>query len=85
MGRQWVRIAGQVKQGSVSRDISRMELRFILAGGGEEKVVEYKGTVPDNFSEGREIVAEGRAGAAGVFQAEKLITRCESKYEAKVK
>jgi cytochrome c-type biogenesis protein CcmE len=80
-----LRIAGTVKQNSTVRDLQTMNMKFALAGAGVEVPVAYKGPVPDNFAEGREVVAEGRLDAMGVFQAEKLITRCESKYKAKVK
>ncbi len=80
-----LRIAGTVKQNSVVRDLQKMSMNFALAGAGAEVSVTYKGSVPDNFAEGREVVVEGHLDATGVFQAETLITRCESKYKAKVK
>ena len=61
-----------------------MTLRFTLAGAESELPVQYQGVVPDNFVENREEVVEGRMAAAGVFQADNLMTRCESKYQAKV-
>ena len=80
-----LRIAGKVKPGSVSRDLQKMNLTFALAGSKTVIPVYYEGTVPDNFIEDREVVVEGRLDTTGVFQADTLITRCESKYEAKVK
>ncbi len=79
------RLAGRVKPGSVERDMENVILRFTLAGAESELPVEYRGVVPDNFVENREVVVEGRMAAAGVFEADKLLTRCESKYQAKVK
>lgn len=79
------RLAGRVKPGSVERDMENVTLRFTLAGAESELPVEYRGVIPDNFVENREVVVEGRMAAAGVFQADKLLTRCESKYQAKVK
>ncbi len=81
---QSLRIAGRVKNDSIARDVQKMTLTFVLAGSKTELPVQYKGTVPDNFAEGREVVAEGRLGTGGVFQADMLMTRCESKYKAKV-
>lgn len=78
------RLAGRVKPGSVEQDMENVTLRFTLAGVASELPVEYKGVVPDNFVENREVVVEGRLAAAGVFQADNLMTRCESKYQAKV-
>ncbi len=77
------RLAGRVKTGSVERDLENVTLRFTLAGAQSELPVLYEGVVPDNFVENREVVVEGRLAATGVFQADKLLTRCESKYQAK--
>jgi cytochrome c-type biogenesis protein CcmE len=82
---QSFRLAGRVKAGSVERDLQNMTLRFTLAGAQAQLPVQYKGVTPDNFMEDREVVVEGRLAAGGVFQADTLMTRCESKYQAKVK
>jgi cytochrome c-type biogenesis protein CcmE len=50
----------------------------------ERVLVTYRGTVPDNFAEGREVVVEGRPDETGTFSADLLLTRCESKYKAKL-
>lgn len=80
-----LRIAGRVKQGSVVRDLQKMHLTFTLAGSENELMVHYEGSVPDNFAEGREVVVEGRLDTTGIFQGDRLMTRCESKYKTKVK
>jgi cytochrome c-type biogenesis protein CcmE len=79
------RLAGRVKAGSVVRDLQNLTLQFTLAGAQAELPVVYKGTTPDNFTENREVVVEGRLASTGVFYADTLMTRCESKYQAKVK
>ena len=81
---QSLRIAGRVKQGSIVRDLQKVSLSFTLTGSKNELPVQYKGTVPDNFSEDREVVVEGRLDTTGMFQADMLMTKCESKYKAKV-
>jgi cytochrome c-type biogenesis protein CcmE len=80
-----LRLAGSVKAGSVGRDAASMTLTFTLAGSASELDVEYKGAVPGNFSEGREVVVEGRLGDDGVFLADLLMTRCESKYKSRLR
>lgn len=80
-----LRIAGKVKPDSVNRDVEKMNLTFTLAGSDNEIPVSYAGSVPDNFVDDGEVVVEGRLDASGVFQADMLMTRCESKYKAKVK
>jgi cytochrome c-type biogenesis protein CcmE len=80
-----LRIAGRVKEGTVVRDLSKMLLTFTLAGTGSELPVSFGGTIPDNFAEDIEVVVEGRLDTSGSFQADRLMTKCESKYKAKVK
>ena len=80
-----LRIAGRVKNGSIEHDLKKMNLNFILSGSDNSVPISYKGVVPDNFAEDREVVVQGRLDTDGVFQADKLMTRCESKYKAKVK
>ena len=78
------RIAGRVKPGSVNRDLQKMNLTFTLAGTKTELPVLYEGTVPDNFTDDIEVVVEGRLDENKSFKAKTLMTKCESKYKAKV-
>jgi cytochrome c-type biogenesis protein CcmE len=78
------RLAGDVKPGSIKRDAEKMLLTFVLAGKESELPVSYSKTVPDNFTDDIEVVIEGRMDASGTFQADSLMTKCESKYEAKL-
>lgn len=78
------RVAGKVKPDSILKDLEKTNLSFILAGSISEVPVIYRGSVPDNFKADIEVVVEGRLDGAGVFQAETLMTKCESKYKAKV-
>lgn len=79
-----LRLAGKVKNGSIQQDIEHMLLTFTLIGEKTEIPVTYSKTVPDNFTDGIEVVVSGRLDASGNFQADKLMTRCESKYKAKL-
>lgn len=79
-----LRLAGKVKAGTVSRDMGKMQLSFVLEGTKNQLPVKYTGVVPDNFAEGIEVVVEGRMEPSGTFNAHMLMTRCESKYKAKV-
>jgi cytochrome c-type biogenesis protein CcmE len=44
--------------------------------------VVYTGAVPDTFQEGADVVVEGRLTPRGVFEADRLLAKCPSKYEA---
>lgn len=79
-----LRLAGKVKEGSVSKDIEQMLLSFVIQGTEAELPVNYTGVVPDNFAEDIEVVVEGQLDTDGNFNAQTLMTRCESKYKAKV-
>lgn len=78
------RIAGIVEKETISRNLQKIQLTFKLKGEHTSLPVSYTGTVPDNFAEDREVVVEGRLDTNGVFQAKKLLTKCESKYKAKL-
>ena len=44
--------------------------------------VDYRGLIPDTFSDSVDVVVEGRLGADGVFHATTLLAKCASRYEA---
>lgn len=79
-----VALMGKVVKGSVSGEARGRGLRFRLRDvKGEATVpVLYRGSKPDLFREGRDIVVDGRL-RDGVFVAVPgtLITKCPSKYE----
>jgi cytochrome c-type biogenesis protein CcmE len=79
---QRVRVHGKVAADGFDASKSLLTARFSLTGkGGESVPVVYRGVVPDLFEAGRDVVVEGRRDAAGVFQADVLMTKCASKYE----
>ena len=78
------RLAGTVAQGSIEHDLKTMLLKFDLAGLNASLPIRYHGTVPENFTAQCPIVVEGRLDEHGIFQAKKLMTKCQSKYQAKI-
>jgi len=44
-------------------------------------LVNYKGSVPDTFKAGAEVIVEGSMATDGSFTASTLMTKCPSKYE----
>ena len=80
-----VSIVGKVVAPVRNRDRAREAgLRFGLRDveGTARVPVVYRGTVPDQFKLGRDVVLEGQL-RNGVFVADRLMTRCPSKYKAK--
>lgn len=80
-----VRLAGTVKAGSIKVNADKLQMDFELAGQKNSVPVRYYGMLPKNFADGKEVLVEGRADANGVFNAGQVLTRCESKYKAKLK
>lgn len=70
--------------GAEGADVSRVGLiaRFELMGTSQRLPVVYRGPIPELFQPGRQVVVEGALDESGVFQADVLLTKCASKYEA---
>ena len=79
---QRVRIHGKVATDGLDTSTALMTAQFNLTGGEASVPVVYRGVIPDLFEAGRDVVVEGKRDAAGVFQADVLMTKCASKYEA---
>ena len=78
-----VRIGGLVEEGSVQRQTtadSKVQVRFKVTDLSHDVAVIYVGIVPDLFREGQGVVANGRLGADGVFQASELLAKHDEKY-----
>jgi cytochrome c-type biogenesis protein CcmE len=75
-------MTGKVVPGSIRREGERLRFRVVdRDGGGSALPVIYRGTVPDPFRGGREIVLTGEVDN-GVFVGEPdtLVTKCPSKF-----
>jgi cytochrome c-type biogenesis protein CcmE len=85
---QPVRVAGRVRPGTVRYDPKSLRLAFEMGEPGRPQdagpavAVDYTGIKPDMFAEGRDVIVEGRY-VDGTLRAEKVLTSCPSKYEAK--
>lgn len=80
---EYVLTQGLLKQDSVKWDADKIELQFEIYEDGKDAVlpVRYMGVKPDNFSEDVIVIVEGFFQKDGVFEAEKVQTKCPSKYE----
>lgn len=76
-----VRVLGTV-QDDVARSDGGLHLRFTAAQDGQSMPVDYRGTVPDIFQPGIQVVVAGRMGSDGVFHARTLEAKCPSKFSA---
>ncbi len=57
-------------------------MRFKIAGGGQTIPVVYRGTLPDIFKPGVQVVVDGHLASSGVFQADQLETKCPSRFSS---
>jgi cytochrome c-type biogenesis protein CcmE len=74
-------LTGTVVQGSVHREGAVLHFGVEDRAGGTAIPVDYTGSVPDPFREGREvIVTVAKQGGRFVGERDSLITKCPSKY-----
>ena len=73
------RLGGLVQNGSVHRQADAVAV-FTVTDGAASLPVTYKGILPDLFREGQGVVAEGRIGSDGVFNADTVLAKHDEKY-----
>jgi cytochrome c-type biogenesis protein CcmE len=74
------RIGGLVAAGSLARQADGVTLSFVVTDTVENITVQYKGILPDLFSEGKGVVAQGRLNDAGVFVAQEVLAKHDENY-----
>jgi cytochrome c-type biogenesis protein CcmE len=77
-----IRIGGLVKMGSVHRG-DDLNISFKVTDGKHSIPVHYQGIVPDLFREGQGVVAEGKLGPGGVFDADTVLAKHDARYMPK--
>ena len=73
-----IRIGGMVKKNSIK--IKSNEVIFIITDFKNEINVTYSGVVPNLFSEGKGVVAEGYLKDRSFFQASKILAKHDENY-----
>ena len=73
-----IRIGGLVKEGSVSKD--QTSTMFIITDLKKEIIVSYRGVVPNLFSEGKGVIAEGELKDKKYFVADKILAKHDENY-----
>ena len=74
------RIGGMVVNGSVKRQPDGVTVHFIVTDTAKSIPVVFHGALPDLFREGKGVVAQGRVGADGVFQAAEVLAKHDENY-----
>ena len=73
-----IRVGGMVKKDSIN--INNQEIKFIITDLKNEIFVSYRGTVPNLFSEGKGVVAEGKLKDKNFFIADRILAKHDEKY-----
>ncbi|MFT0546279.1 cytochrome c maturation protein CcmE [Allopusillimonas ginsengisoli] len=72
------RIGGMVQAASVQRD--GLTVRFVVTDSAKTIPVRYIGILPDLFSEGKGVVAQGKLENNGWFRADEVLAKHDENY-----
>ena len=73
-----IRIGGLVKEKSVKKELN--SIKFIITDLKNEIIVSYKGSIPNLFSEGKGIIAEGVLKDKKYFIAGSILAKHDENY-----
>ena len=73
-----IRIGGLVKTNSINKN--ETSINFIITDLKKEILVSYNGLVPNLFSEGKGVVAEGKLKDKKYFVADKILAKHDENY-----
>ncbi len=73
-----IRVGGLVKKGSVTKN--QMLINFIVTDLNNEIIVSYNGLLPNLFSEGKGVVAEGKLKDKKYLIADKILAKHDENY-----
>jgi cytochrome c-type biogenesis protein CcmE len=76
-----VKVGARVVPGTIQRDPGGREYAFRVTDGAQTIPVVYRGIAPDTFTDGVDVVVEGRMDRDGTFRATTLLAKCASRYE----
>ena len=74
------RIGGMVEEGSLKRLPDGLRVAFNVTDTAKTMPVIYKGILPDLFKEGKGVVAQGKLGANGTFEADNVLAKHDENY-----
>jgi cytochrome c-type biogenesis protein CcmE len=73
-----IRIGGLVKEDSIFKD--QTSIKFIITDLKKEIIVSYSGVVPNLFSEGKGVIAEGELKDKKYFVADEILAKHDENY-----
>lgn len=76
-----VKVGARVVPGTIVRSTGGTDYTFRVTDGAKQYAVSYHGIAPDTFTDGVDVVLEGRLARDGTFRATTLLAKCASRYE----
>ena len=73
-----IRVGGLVKENSITKN--EKTINFIITDFKNEIIVSYIGLVPNLFSEGKGVIAEGKLKDKKYFVADKILAKHDENY-----
>jgi len=73
-----IRIGGLVKEDSIIKN--QTSIKFIITDLKREIIVSYSGAVPNLFSEGKGVIAEGKLKDKKYFVADEILAKHDENY-----
>lgn len=74
------RVGGLVEVGSIQRVPNTLTVHFVVTDLAQKIPVAYTGLLPDLFTEGKGVVAQGKLGSDGVFRADQVLAKHDENY-----
>jgi cytochrome c-type biogenesis protein CcmE len=74
------RIGGLVERGTLKHLPDGLTVQFVVTDTAKSIPVRYTGMLPDLFSEGKGVVAQGRLEPDGVFVAQQVLAKHDANY-----
>ena len=74
------RLGGLVEAGSLRRSPNSLTVHFVVTDLAQKIPVAYTGLLPDLFTEGKGVVAQGKLGADGIFHADQVLAKHDENY-----
>jgi cytochrome c-type biogenesis protein CcmE len=74
------RLGGMVEKGSVKKSKNSLRVDFIITDFKQSIPVHYRGILPDLFSEGQGVIAQGKLQDGKTFIADEVLAKHDENY-----
>lgn len=74
------RVGGMVEVGSIERQPDGVTVSFLVTDTAQRLRVNYRGSLPDLFKEGKGVVAQGKLTAGQLFVADEVLAKHDENY-----